>query len=58
MNLVKDQLHHINQQSLGWTTGLSQTAKYTLFRAEPKLHVLIHFDNTAPYRAFPGVCRV
>jgi len=31
---------------LDWTTGLTQTAKYTSFSAEQKLNVLIHSVNT------------
>jgi len=29
-------------ESLDWTTGLTQTAKFTLFSAEQKLNILIH----------------
>ena len=31
---------------LDWTTGLTQTAKYTSFSAEQKLNVLIHSVDT------------
>ena len=35
-----------------WTTGLTQTDKYTLFNAEQKLNIVVYslsyFANTAP----------
>jgi len=46
---------------LDWTTGLTQTAKYTPFSAEHAeakyTYSLSYFANTAPYSVFPGASR-
>jgi len=47
-------MHHNHRTGLlDWTTGLTQTAKYTLRTEAKHTYSLSYFANTAPYSIFP-----